>query len=77
MRELKCPNCGKTFTVDEAGYAAILSQVKNKEFDRELEKRLHDMAEAQKANRDKVRKVQAQLGGKPVSDYFLFHWLSV
>ena len=32
MRELKCPNCGKTFTVDEAGYAAILSQVKNKEF---------------------------------------------
>lgn len=66
MRELKCPNCGKTFTVDKAGYAAILSQVKNKEFDRELEKRLHDMAEAQKANRDKVRKVQAQLGGKPV-----------
>lgn len=49
MRELKCPNCGKTFTVDEAGYAAILSQVKNKEFDRELERRLHDMAETQKA----------------------------
>ena len=52
MRELKCPNCGKTFTVDEAGYAAILSQVKNKEFDRELEKRLHDMAEAQKAQHE-------------------------
>lgn len=52
MRELKCPNCGKTFTVDEAGYAAILSQVKNKEFDRELEKRLHDMAEAQKAQQE-------------------------
>lgn len=52
MRELKCPNCGKTFTVDEAGYAAILSQVKNKEFDRELEKRLHDMAETQKAQQE-------------------------
>lgn len=52
MRELKCPNCGKTFTVDEAGYAAILSQVKNKEFDRELEKRLHDMTEAQKAQQE-------------------------
>lgn len=52
MRELKCPNCGKTFTVDEAGYAAILSQVKNKEFDRELERRLHDMAETQKAQQE-------------------------
>ena len=52
MKELKCPNCGKIFTVDEAGYAAILSQVKNKEFDRELEKRLHDMAEAQKAQQE-------------------------
>lgn len=52
MRELKCPNCGKTFTVDEAGYAAILSQVKNKEFDRELEKRLHDISEAQKAQQE-------------------------
>mgnify|MGYP003509755716 FL=1 len=52
MKELKCPNCGKIFTVDEAGYAAILSQVKNKEFDRELEKRLHDMAEAQKAQHE-------------------------
>lgn len=52
MRELKCPNCGKTFTVDEAGYAAILSQVKNKEFDRELEKRLHDMSETQKAQQE-------------------------
>lgn len=52
MRELKCPNCGKTFTVDEAGYAAILSQVKNKEFDRELEKHLHDMSETQKAQQE-------------------------
>ena len=52
MKELKCPNCGKTFTVDEAGYAAILSQVKNKEFDRELERRLHDMAETQKAQHE-------------------------
>lgn len=52
MRELKCPNCGKTFTVDEAGYAAILSQVKNKEFDRELEQRLHDMAKTQKAQQE-------------------------
>lgn len=52
IRELKCPNCGKTFKVDEASYAAILSQVKNKEFDKELEMRLHDMAEKQKAQQE-------------------------
>ena len=29
MKEIKCPNCGKVFSVDESGYAAILNQVKN------------------------------------------------
>lgn len=39
MHEIKCPNCGKVFTVDESGYAAILSQVRNEEFDKELKER--------------------------------------
>lgn len=39
MNEIKCPNCGQVFTVDEAGFAAILSQVRTSEFDREIEKR--------------------------------------
>ncbi len=39
MHEIKCPNCGKVFTVDESGYAAILSQVRNEEFNKELEAR--------------------------------------
>lgn len=51
-RELKCPNCGKAFAVDEAGYTAILSQIKNKEFDRELEKRLEAMAQTMQAQQD-------------------------
>ena len=29
MNEIRCPNCGKVFQVDEAGYAAIVSQVHN------------------------------------------------
>ena len=40
MNEIKCPNCGKTFKVDETSYAAILSQVRSKEFDAEIHKRL-------------------------------------
>ena len=36
MQEIKCPNCGKIFRVDEAGYAAIVKQVRDSEFAREL-----------------------------------------
>lgn len=47
MHEIKCPNCGKVFTVDESGYAAILSQVRNDEFHRELILREKQMKEAE------------------------------
>ena len=43
MKELKCPNCGSMFTVDEADYASIVSQVKNAEFEEELNRRLAEM----------------------------------
>ena len=43
MKEIVCPHCNKVFTVDEASYASILSQVKNKEFAQELEVRLHEI----------------------------------
>ena len=43
MKELKCPNCGSTFTVDEAGYASILQQVKTAEFDGEVQRRLAEI----------------------------------
>ena len=39
MQEIKCPKCGEVITVDESGYAEILSQVKNKEFEKELKER--------------------------------------
>lgn len=40
MHEIKCPNCGKTFTLDEAGYADILNQVRNDAFEKALNERL-------------------------------------
>ena len=40
MNEIKCPNCGKVFQVDEAGYAAIVAQVHTEQFDREVSERL-------------------------------------
>ena len=49
MHEIKCPNCGKVFTVDESGYAAILSQVRDEEFHRALLEREKQMKAAEEA----------------------------
>ena len=40
MNEIICPHCKKAFKIDEAGYADILKQVRNQEFDQELHDRL-------------------------------------
>ena len=34
MNDIKCPKCGETFKVDQAGYADIASQVRDREFAR-------------------------------------------
>jgi hypothetical protein len=39
MNEIICPHCHKAFKIDEAGYADILNQVRNHEFEEELKKR--------------------------------------
>ena len=49
MKELKCPHCGNVFTVDENDYAALLSQVKNREFEAELSRRIHELEQNQAA----------------------------
>ena len=43
MKELKCPKCGNVFSVDEADYALLLNQVKNAEFETELNRRLAEV----------------------------------
>lgn len=49
MHEIICPHCGKAFKIDEAGYADIQKQVRDKEFDRLLHERL-ELAERDKRN---------------------------
>jgi len=48
MREIKCPKCGSVFTVDEADYASIVNQVKNAEFNEEVNRRLQELHERHK-----------------------------
>lgn len=40
MQEIKCPKCGEVFQVDESGYAAIVKQVRDKEFQKEINERI-------------------------------------
>lgn len=69
MKEIICPNCGTAISVDDADYAAILNQVKNAEFDAEMERRLADttarqMAELQLASAKTEQEYQAKLNKK-------------
>lgn len=58
MNEIKCPNCGKAFKIDEAGYADILKQVRDADFDKQLHKRL-ELAEQDKQNAIELAKTKA------------------
>lgn len=49
MNEIICPHCKKAFKVDEAGFADILKQVRDKQFEKELHERLK-IAEREKSN---------------------------
>lgn len=39
MSDIKCPNCGKTFNIDEADYASILNQVRDEAFEKAVKER--------------------------------------
>ncbi len=69
MQNLICPNCNKPFTVNDADYAALLNQVKNKEFSKELDRRVEELhhqweaeqaTAAQKAENDYNRSLSQQ-----------------
>ncbi len=49
MQEIKCPSCGEVFVVDESGYAQIVQQVRDKEFDKELRRREEELAGKQES----------------------------
>jgi hypothetical protein len=60
MHEIVCPHCGKAFKVDEAGYADILSQVRNHEFEAALAERLA-LSEAAKESEIKLAEANLKL----------------
>jgi hypothetical protein len=59
MKKIQCPHCGETFSIDEAGYADILKQVRNAEFNKEIHDRLA-LAEKEKENEIELAKSQVK-----------------
>ena len=58
MNEIKCPKCGEAFTVDESGYIAIVGQVRDAEFQKELNER-EKIFKAEKDNELKLAEAKA------------------
>ena len=71
MHEIICPHCNKAFKIDEAGYADILKQVRDSEFEQQLRERL-ELAEKEKksaielAKSEVVREMQKTMADKDV-----------
>ena len=69
MHDIICPQCNTSFKIDKAGYAEIIKQVRDREFEQQLNKRLTlaeqdkrnaiDLAMAKKAS--EIKDLQAQL----------------
>lgn len=57
MNDIICPHCGKAFKIDEAGYADILKQVRDNDFENQLHERL-ELAERDKRNAVELARAQ-------------------
>jgi hypothetical protein len=57
MQDISCPHCGKAFKIDETGYADILKQVRDKDFEQQIHNRL-ELAEKEKLNAVELAKTQ-------------------
>jgi hypothetical protein len=57
MNDIICPHCGKAFKIDEAGYADILKQVRDSDFEHQLHERL-ELAERDKQSAVELARAQ-------------------
>ena len=65
MNEIRCPKCGEVFTIDEAGYAAIVKQVRDEEFKKEIQSR----EEMMRSDKEKALKLAESEKDKIIAEY--------
>lgn len=67
MQEIKCPNCGEVFAVDESGYAQIVQQIRDKEFEKALRLREEALTEMKESELELSRMKQKEEFEKALS----------
>ena len=60
MNEIICPNCKKAFKVDEAGFADILKQVRDRKFEEELKSRIESEVKLAKAEQSAAALIELE-----------------
>ena len=55
MNEIKCPKCGTVFQIDESDYDSIVKQIRDKEFEKELERREKELESKQEKELEIIR----------------------
>ena len=60
MKDIKCPSCGKTFKIDPSSFEEILLQIKDEEFNRQIEERLK-LAEEDKKKGIEIAKQELKI----------------
>ena len=60
MKEIKCPSCGKTFRIDPSSFEEILLQIKDEEFNKQIEERLQ-LAEEDKKKGIEIAKQELKI----------------
>ncbi len=66
--EIKCPKCGEVFVVDESGYAQIVQQIRDKEFEKEIKRREKEIEEKKKSEYEILSMQQKEERNKELSD---------
>lgn len=67
MKDIKCPKCGTVFSLDEAEYASIANQVKNAEFQEEIERRINELRKQYEAEQKASNAQSEQLRQQDLS----------
>lgn len=67
MQEIKCPNCGEVFVVDESGYAQIVQQIRDREFEKEIQRREKDFMDMKESDLKLARMEQKEAFDKELS----------
>ena len=60
MKDIKCPSCGKTFKIDPSNFDQLLSQIKNDEFNKQIDERLN-LAKKEKNKEIELIKTELKL----------------